>query len=293
MEAAISVFKTTGKKRIFFEAYNAIMKSWSIPYENKWIETSFGKTHVVVSGPQDGEQLVLLPGAQATSAMWAPMITVLTQKRRVFCIDLIDQVGLSEPQKVLKNTQDSNKWLEETLNGLQIDKVSICGNSLGSFITSMFAINHPERVNKVILTAPAATVTSVRLSYIYKVLYSTMTSKIEIKKSFLRYTAAGLIDENNKLFQLLLKAMTCSKIISKIQPRKLTTKELSNLKSPALVILGAKDVTSNKSVENIVNELVKSDLMIETEIIKEAGHIWTEQQYIYAAKKIEIFLNKK
>lgn len=291
MSSQISVFDTSENRKKFLEAYNLLMETWSIPYEDKWIDTSFGKTHVVVSGPADGEPLVLLPGAQATSGMWGPMIPTLTKKRRVFCIDLIDQAGLSQPNKVLKNTQDSNAWLEEALNGLELNKVSIGGNSLGSFIASMFAISHPERVRKIILTAPAATVSGVRFLYIVKVIFASMVSSLSMKKRFLQNNAAGLVDDKNKLFQVLLKAMTVSKIISKILPRKLTVDELCNIKSPTLLILGAKDITSDKTADKIVKELSILKLKFQFEIIEEAGHLWTEQQYIFAGNKIEQFLN--
>lgn len=291
MNSSISLFNTSESQESFLQAYNLLMEKWTVPYEDKWIDTSFGKTHVVVSGPADGEPLVLLPGTQATSGMWGPMIPILTKTRRVFCIDIIDQVGLSQPKKVLKNTQDSNTWLEETLNGLGLNKVSIGGNSLGSFLASMFAIAHPERVKKVILTAPAATVSGVRPFYIINVIFTSLVSSLSIKKRFIQKNAVDLVDENNKLFQVLLKAMVGSKIISKITPRPLTVDELCKLKSPTLLILGAKDITSNKAVDDIVEEISKLKVNFQFEILEDAGHLWTEQQYIFAGNKIEQFLD--
>ncbi|MDP2562936.1 alpha/beta fold hydrolase [Psychrobium sp. 1_MG-2023] len=246
MSSQISVFDSSQGQDKFLKAYNLLMATWSVPFEDKWVDTCFGKTHVVVSGPLDGEPLVLLSGAQATSGMWGPMVPELTKKRRVFCIDLIDQVGLSVPTKVLKNTQDSNAWLEETLAGLGLNEVSIIGNSLGSFIASMFAVTHPDRVRKLILTAPAATVSSVSFLYIVKAIFSSSVSSLFVKKRFLQQCAAGLVDGDNKLYQVLLNAMTESKIISKIIPRKLTIDELRNLKSPTLVMLGAEDISAGE-----------------------------------------------
>ncbi len=291
MNSEISVFKTPENRKMFHEAYQHLMETWSEPYEDRWIETSFGKTHVVVSGPTNGEPLVLLPGAQATSAMWGPMIPILTKNHRVFCLDLIDQVGLSEPVKVLSNQEESNTWLEETLNGLGLNKVSIIGNSLGSFIASMFASTHPERVNKIVFTAPAAVISGVRLAYIINIIFSSLVTSISIKKRFLHKNSAGLVSEKSKLFQLHLKAMTGSKIISKIQPRSLTVDELSSIKSPALFILGDKDITSDKKAERVVHDLSKLKLKFQFEILKDAGHLWNEEQYIIAGNKIEEFLD--
>ncbi|MCP4178720.1 MAG: alpha/beta hydrolase [bacterium] len=291
MNSQIDLFDTTESREKFIKAYNELMDTWTLPYDSKWVETSFGKTHVIVSGPSEGEPLVLLPGAQATSGMWGPMILTLSKKRRVYCIDLIDQVGLSQPVKVLTGTQDSNTWLKETLDGLKLTKIDIGGNSLGSFLASMFAVAYPERVRKLVLTAPAATVSGVRILYIIKILLVSMVSNISVKTLFLKKTAAGKVDSKNKLFQVLLMAMTESKVISKIMPRPLSAEEIHSLKSPILLILGSKDISANKSTDRIVKELSELKANIQFEILEDAGHIWTEHQYQYAGEKIDQFLD--
>ncbi|OLQ70033.1 hypothetical protein BIT28_10865 [Photobacterium proteolyticum] len=290
MSSNISIFNTPETQEHFLAAYKRLMKTWSLPYEDKWVETSFGRTHAIVSGPVNGEPLVLLPGAQATGAMWGPMIPDLVKNRRVFCLDLIDQVGLSEPNKVLTNSHDSSTWLKETLDGLSLDKVDIGGNSLGCFIVSMFAVSYPDRVKNLILTAPAATVSGIRLLYILKILFASWSSNPSVKSRFLEQNSAGLVDNTSTLFQLLFAAMSGSKVISKITPRQLTVDELRSIKSPVLIILGDKDMTAQKKADEVVNDLSELALNFQCEIIEGAGHLWTEQQYMFAGNKISQFL---
>lgn len=291
MSSLISVFNTSDEKEKFLEVYNLLMQTWTVPFEDKWIETSYGLTHVVVSGPKNGEPIVLLPGAQATCGMWGAMIPELTKKRRVFCLSLIDQVGLSKPGKVLENTQNSNEWLEETFIGLNLKSFDLGGNSLGSFIASKFALSHPETVKKLILTAPAATVSNVRFSYIMNHILASIIPGLSLKKRFLRKCSADLVDEKNILFRVLLQAMIGSKVISKIIPTSLTINELKNLKNPTKVILGEKDITSSKSSKRIVKDLSKLNLNMEIEILEDAGHLWTNHQYRSAGNKIIEFLD--
>lgn len=291
MNSKISVFNSSESRDKFLKVYFQLMDTWTLPYETKWVETSFGKTHVIASGPAEGEPMVLLPGAQATSGMWGPMIPVLAKKRRVYCIDLIDQAGLSEPEKVLTGTQDSTAWLKETLDGLELTRVDMGGNSLGSFIVSIFAAAHPDRVRKLVLTAPAATVAGVRVLYIINILLASMTSSVSVKSRFLKKTAAGLVDSRNKLFQVLLSAMTETRIISKIVPRPLSADEIHSLKLPVLLVLGAKDISSGKSADRVVRELSELKLNFQFEILDDAGHLWTEDQSLYAGGIIEEFLN--
>lgn len=289
MSSQVSVFNSTENREKFMKAYQLLMESWTAPYEDQWVDTSFGKTHVITAGPADGEPLVLLPGVQATGGMWGPMIPALAETRRVYCIELIDQVGLSEPSRVLTGTEDSNAWIEETLDGLSLNKVDLLGNSLGSFLASCFTVSHPERVRRLVLTAPAATLGNLRFSYILKAM---MASSPSAKARFLKKTAAGLVDEEDPLFRVLLSAMTESKVISKIIPRPLTQEELLCLKAPTLVMLGSEDISAGKPSDRVVAELSKQELDFQFEILHGAGHLWTGEQYRSAGDRIKLFLDE-
>jgi pimeloyl-ACP methyl ester carboxylesterase len=54
--------------------YDAVLDSWPVPYEERDVDTGFGTTHVIVTGPASAPPLVLLHGAATTSAMWGPSL---------------------------------------------------------------------------------------------------------------------------------------------------------------------------------------------------------------------------
>lgn len=55
--AVLSIFKTEMGKREFQAAYADCLDLWDIPYEIKVINTSFGDTHIIVSGGEDALHL--------------------------------------------------------------------------------------------------------------------------------------------------------------------------------------------------------------------------------------------
>lgn len=55
-----SAFKTLEGEARYLAAYDAALKLWPVPYDEIDISTRFGRTHVVVSGPNDAPPLVLL-----------------------------------------------------------------------------------------------------------------------------------------------------------------------------------------------------------------------------------------
>src|SRR5690348_3879756 len=112
----MSAFKTPEGEATFLAAYNAALKSWPVPYEEIEIPGSFGRTHVIVSGPNNAPPLVLLHGYMATSIMWAPNIADLSRDYRVYAIDVMGQPSKSIPEEAIRDAADYVAWLTATLN---------------------------------------------------------------------------------------------------------------------------------------------------------------------------------
>ena len=94
---AASAFKSLEGKAAYLAAYDAAMRLWPVPYDEKDIVTRFGTTHVIVSGPKDAPPLVLLHGYMATSAMWSSNIADFSKRHRVYAVDVMGQPGKSVP----------------------------------------------------------------------------------------------------------------------------------------------------------------------------------------------------
>jgi pimeloyl-ACP methyl ester carboxylesterase len=118
-----------------------------------------GPTFVRISGPEEGEPLVLLPGIASSSLMWAPNIADLSAEFRTFAIDRVGDFGRSLCTRDPHTFHDLVAWLAETLDGLGLrDGVHLVGISYGGALAAEFARQRPERVRKAVLIAPGATV---------------------------------------------------------------------------------------------------------------------------------------
>jgi pimeloyl-ACP methyl ester carboxylesterase len=153
-----SAFKTPEGEAAYLAAYEAAMKLWPVPYEEVEIPTRFGMTHVVISGPQDAPPLVLLHGYFATLTMWLPNIADFSKDYRVYALEVMGQPGKSipNPDEPIRNAADFVAWLSETLDGLNLDRISLVGMSYGGWLALNLAMAAPERVRKLALLSPAA-----------------------------------------------------------------------------------------------------------------------------------------
>src|SRR5215510_8448387 len=98
-----SAFKTPEGEAAYLEAYDAAMKLLPVSYEEMTIQSRFGLTHVVISGPKDAPPLVLLHGYMATSTMWSPNIEDFSKEYRVYAVDVMGQPSRSIPDEPIRD----------------------------------------------------------------------------------------------------------------------------------------------------------------------------------------------
>src|SRR3954454_4913633 len=94
--------------------------TWPIVSEERTVPTTYGATFVRISGPSTAVPLVLLPGAGASSLMWAPNIEALSTECRTFAVDQIWDFGKSICTQPVGSLSDLLAWLDELFDGLEL-----------------------------------------------------------------------------------------------------------------------------------------------------------------------------
>ena len=99
-----------------------------------------------------GDPLVLVPGLGSTSALWDPVATELAKS---FCLILLDNRGLgrSIPKRGPRTLEDFAVDLVELMDHLQLDRTHVMGLSLGGMIAYQFALDHPSRLDRLVLVS--------------------------------------------------------------------------------------------------------------------------------------------
>jgi pimeloyl-ACP methyl ester carboxylesterase len=159
MSAKISAFRSPEGEAQYNVAYEAVLKQWPVPFEELYIPTRFGDTHVVASGPKDAAPLLLLHPAGGGATIWVRNVGSLSQRYRTYAIDTIGEPNksiLTHPIS-LHQRQDFADWMVDVFDGLQIESADLVGNSFGGFLALNTVLFLPERVRKVVLISPAAT----------------------------------------------------------------------------------------------------------------------------------------
>jgi pimeloyl-ACP methyl ester carboxylesterase len=156
MSARISVFRSPEIEAEYNTVYEAALNLWPVPYEEFYIPTRSGDTHVIASGSKNAPPLVLFQPTGAGAIIWCRNVGPLSQHFRVYAVDTVAEVNKSILTHPIKCQQDFMAWIADLFGGLKIEKTDIVGNSFGGYLTLSAALHLPERVKKAILISPAA-----------------------------------------------------------------------------------------------------------------------------------------
>lgn len=151
----MSIYKTEAAKTEIMRLYDAKLASLNLPFEDLYVDTFAGKTHIVALGDAQLPPLVVLHGINAGAPLALEAIKDLSSKYRIYGIDTVGQATKSSEQRLPFKGDDYGKWLVETMDALHLDKVPIIAISFGAFLLHKLMSYQPQRIGKAIFVVPS------------------------------------------------------------------------------------------------------------------------------------------
>jgi pimeloyl-ACP methyl ester carboxylesterase len=290
-------FKSAKAEEQYLDYYDKRALEWPVASESRIVETPYGKTFVRISGPVNGSPLVLLPSTSASSLVWLPNIKALSEQYRVYAIDNIYDFGRSANTRNIRGSADMVNWLDELFTALDLgDSINLVGLSFGGWLTSQYTLNHPNRLNKAVWLAPAATLFEFPGEWPWRGILSALPHRYFMKKFMIEWLFEDLLKMNDEsslrqLDELVDDAMMgfkCFRFRMPVTPSVLTDGELQRIKVPTLFLVGENEKLY--PAKGAVERLNTVAPQIQTEIIPHAGHDLTIVQAELVNKKILDFL---
>lgn len=112
------------------------------------------KVYYEVHG-QSGEPIVLLNGIMMSTASWKPFIDVMTVNNTLVLVDFFDQgqsARLTESYDHSIQVELLDAVLEEVSGRIWYEKFTLMGISYGGEIAIQYALAHPNRVRRLVLS---------------------------------------------------------------------------------------------------------------------------------------------
>jgi pimeloyl-ACP methyl ester carboxylesterase len=97
--------------------------------------------------------LVMLHGWASSHKFWKYCLSAFAPRWRVVAPDLVG-FGISEKPDRDYSIEAYAKWLGGFLDALKLDRVTLVGHSMGGTIALLYALEHPERVERLAVSNP-------------------------------------------------------------------------------------------------------------------------------------------
>lgn len=230
-------FKTIENQNDYFDAYEESLKLIHFPIFEKYISTTFGDSHVICSGNKERPPLVLLHAASCGSPIWYKNLPFWSKYFSVYAVDLIGESSKSILTQKMKTTYDNAKWLNETLTCLGLNKVFLCGLSIGGWNAANYAGYYPQNVLKLIMLSPVQTFAKMHISYFMKIMKMGFHPTKENVENYIGWGSAKeepLPDSIIRQFTISVMNMNSNASF----PKWLRKECLLNLSMPVLVMFG-------------------------------------------------------
>ena len=221
----------------------------------------------------DYKFLILLHGLGASAERWLPIVPTLSKYFRVIVPDIIG-FGYSDKPTVEYTMDFFIEFFEEFIENMHIHRPIVIGSSFGGYLATEFAIRFSNRVEKLVLAAPAGMMrssTNVLDQYIMAALYPTYENALRAFMD-MAYDPSIVTDDTVRDFINRMRlpnakyAFMSTLLGIRDSPRLLG--RLSKIQVPTLLVWGDSDNMIPLQYSKEYNEIPGSNLVI----LKDCGH---------------------
>ncbi|MFI5009223.1 MAG: alpha/beta fold hydrolase [Solirubrobacterales bacterium] len=118
----------------------------------RWVTVEDRPVNVVELG--EGPPIVFVHGLGGSWTNWLEQLPVFAASHRVIALDL-PGFGHSPMPREQITISHYGRVLDGVMDALKLDAATVVGNSMGGFVSTELAIAFPQRVERLVLAAPA------------------------------------------------------------------------------------------------------------------------------------------
>lgn len=287
----LPVFVTANNRTRLMAIYDDALDRWPVPFETFFVETRYGKTHVVASGDPAALPVVMTHPMGVGGFVWSSIIEAVSADRRSFVLDTIGDVGRSEladPCRYPKTGRDYSAWLDDVFAALGVSTTDVVGGSMGGWIAMNRAIYSPQSVRRLVLLGPMGLAPWRATFAVLGPFLSQRLRPTDAKLDAIITRSLGEGERVNREFRPWMQIMGYTK--ARVgQPFHIPSRRLRGITVPTLVFLGGRDglvgdpaAATKRARRNIAR--------CEIEVLPDAGHVLSVDEPDFVATRIVEFL---
>lgn len=279
------------------------LKARWAPEPSRFLDIEGMQVHYRDEGPRDAPAIVLLHGTSASLHTWEGWVAGLKQDHRVISLDL-PAFGLTGPFPSADYTiANYSRFLAAVLDRLEVPKASVAGNSFGGQLAWQFTVDHPQRVERLILVDAAGyprQSTSVPLGFkiagmpLLRPLMANVLPRSLIESSVRSvYGDPSKVEEAliDRYYDLAVREGNRQALRERFQQSLIGVEpaKIASIDKPTLIIWGGRDgLIAPSNAERFHADIKGSELVM----FDELGHVPQEEAPVETLEAARAFLAK-
>jgi pimeloyl-ACP methyl ester carboxylesterase len=146
------------KTKALYVAQNKFLDRVAPGYTTRRVAWSGGSTQIIEYGK--GEPVLMVHGGLGEALQWGPVLPILGQQYRILAIDRPGH-GLADPfnYKNVDLLSHACQFLHDIIEKENLSRFHLVGVSMGGLWTTVYALQHPEKIAKLVLVGSPAGIT--------------------------------------------------------------------------------------------------------------------------------------
>ena len=270
-----TIYKSEKGKKEILNLYDSQLSRLTTPWKDVYVDTSFGKTHIIETGNVQGEPLLFFHGGNSTSAYTLLTLDFIMNDFHIYAVDTIGHPGKSAETSLSPKNYDYGKWAGELISKLGYESMCLFGGSFGAGIIAKTMCVVPDKIKRVVIYVPsgiknAPAVNSSKMM-IPMILYWITGKDKWLKKVFL---PLAITEENitDDIFETARLSILYSKVKTGM-PSDVDEGLLKKCDAPTLVMAAERDcLFPGKDVSERAKRIIPN---CETYLLEGRGHMNT------------------
>lgn len=286
-----TIYKNEEGKQLIEQQYEDYLNQFNVDIERVYVNTSFGKTHVLVGGPKEGKPLFIFQGGNSINPMTLAWFLPLLDTYRIYAPDTIGHPGFSDENRVSAQDHSLAEWTIELMEHFKISSCAFIGPSYGAGIILRLASFMPEKIKCSVLVAPSGIKLGSKFKMIKEILLPLVLFYMTKSEKHL-HTITGNMSDNSmsEMDKQIIGNIFKYLKLEQDMPKLTEKNELINYTSPTLIIVGKKDIFFPESgLHQTAKEIIPNLIAFKS---YDMAHFPSEEYLIKINKDITKFLDE-
>lgn len=285
-----TIYRSEEGRRRILQHYEKYIRAFPFDIERQYIDTSFGKTHVLITGPKNGRPLFIFQGGNCINPMTLSWFLPLCNTYRIYAPDTPGHPGYSDQNRIPTRDNSFAQWIKELLDHFGIEKCAFIGPSYGGGIILRLAAYMPQKIDCSVLVSPTGLGMGTKLHMITKILFPLMLFKATSAEKYLYQITNSMSADSMKTADALIIGDIFRFLrLEHEMPKAAVKEELIHYSAPTMLIAGEKDIFFPADrIRKAAKDVIPNVTVCRTMNI---GHFPSEACLVEINKEVKAFLH--